>query len=327
MTHFFREKRVVVTGGAGFLGRVVVRKLGERGCPVVVVPRRASCDLTRWENIVGLLADARPDIVLHLAGVVDNPAGQGNAAACFYENVMIGVQLMEAARQRGVQKMVCVGTAGSYPQHAPVPYREEDFWNGYPDPSRAAYAVAKKVLLTQAQAYRQQYGFDAIYLVPTNLFGPGDNFDPATSYVIPALVRRFLEAVRNGDREVVCWGSGKATRDFLYVDDCAEAILLATEFYDDPEPVNLGSGQEILIGELTQHIADLAGYSGRIVWDCARPDGPAARRLEVSRAERGFGFRAQTDFREGLRRTVDWYRGQLSWRPQNGRGEVNAQRI
>ncbi len=326
MTEFFAEKRVVVTGGAGFLGRWVVEQLRRRSCAQVLVPRRTSCDLLRGENIVSLLKEARPEILLHLAAVVDNPIGQGDAAACFYQNVMMSVPLMEAARRHGVKKMVCLGSASSYPQNAPVPHREEDFWSGYPDESRAAYAMAKKMTLVQAQAFRRQYGFDCIYLIPTNLFGPGDNFDPQTSYVIPALIQKFCQAASENDSEVVLWGSGKATRDFLFVEDCARGILLAVEHYSGKDPVNLGSGRELGIGELAQCIARVVGYSGRILWDLSKADGPPQRRLDVSRAEREFGFRARKDFLEALRETVAWYQATLFSAQQRDRGEVYAQR-
>ena len=308
MSGFFADKQVVVAGGAGFLGRWVVSKLQQRGCTSVVVPRQATCDLRKWENVCRLLDQAQPHLVIHLAAVVDNPVGQGNAAACFYDNVLMSLQLLEAARQRGVKKMVCLGTASSYPKNAPVPYREEDLWNGYPDESRAPYALAKKLVLVQVQAYRQQYGFNCIYLIPTNLFGPGDNFEPQTCYVIPALIRKLSNAARNGDHEVVLWGSGNATRDFLFVEDCAEAISLAVELYNDSEPVNLGSGREIAIRDLARSIARLVGYSGRITWDRSKPNGLAQRRLDVSRAERAFGFRARKDFLTGLKETIAWYR-------------------
>jgi len=312
MTSFFADKRVVVTGGAGFLGSCVVKKLRERGCASITVPRRATCDLTRWENITRLLDQASPHIVIHLAGVVDNPVGGGNTAAAFYKNLMMGVQLMEAARQRGVEKMVCLGTASSYPKLAPTPLREEELWNGYPDETRAPYGIAKKILLVQSKVYRQQYAFNCIYLIPANLFGPGDNFDPHTSYVIPALIRKFFDAVRNGDREIVCWGSGSSTRDFLFVDDCAEAILLATERYNDGEAINVGTGFEISIRDLAYHIGRQLGFSGQIVWDTSKPDGQPRRRLDGSRAERAFGFRPRTDFFEGLRKTIDWYRAKIA---------------
>lgn len=317
MTSFFADKRVVVTGGAGFLGSYVVKKLRERGCTSIVVPRRATCDLTKWEKVSLLLDRASPHIVIHLAGVVDNPPGCGNGAAAFYENLMMGVQLMEAARQRGVEKMVCLGTASAYPKLAPTPFREEDLWNGYPDETRAAYGMAKKILLVQAKVYRQQYGFKCIYLIPANLFGPGDNFDARTSYVIPALIRRFCDAVRNGDRKIVCWGSGSSTRDFLFVEDCAEAILLATERYDESEAVNVGTGFEISIRDLAHHIGRYVGFSGEITWDTSKPDGQPRRRLDGSRAEQAFGFRARTDFLDGLRKTIDWYRSKIVQEEKN----------
>jgi len=267
--------------------------------------------LTRWENISRLFDETRPQIVIHLAGIIDDRVTRCHAARSFYENLMMGAQLIEACRQHNVKKFVCIGTATSYPKIVPLPFREEDFWSGYPDELRAPYSMAKKTLLVQLQIYRQQYGFNGIYLIPTNLYGPGDNFSPLTGHVIPALIVRFLAARSRGDREVVCWGSGSPTRDFLFVEDCAEAIVLATERYNDREPVNLGSGVEISIRDLANHIARLVGFSGKIVWDTAKPDGQARELLEISRAERAFGFRPRKEFLAGLRETIDWYRKAL----------------
>lgn len=300
-----------MTGGVGFLGSYVVKKLEQRGCASIAVPRRLDCDLTRWENISRLFNETRPQIVIHLAGIIDDRVTRCHAARSFYENLMMGAQLIEACKQHTVEKFVCIGTATSYPKIAPLPFREEDFWNGYPDEIRAPYSMAKKTLLVQLQIYRQQYGFSGIYLIPTNLYGPGDNFNPLTGHVIPALIVKFLAARSRGDREVVCWGSGSPTRDFLFVEDCAEAIVLATERYNDREPVNLGSGVEISIRDLANHIARLVGFSGKIFWDTAKPDGQPRELLEISRAERAFGFRPRKDLLAGLKETIDWYRQAL----------------
>lgn len=306
------DKRIVVTGGGGFLGRYVVRTLLERGCKEVVVPRRSDYDLTREGVVEQLYRDVRPQVVIHLAAVV---GGIGvnclNPGRFFYENLVMGSLLMEYARQARVEKFVAIGTICAYPKYTPVPFREEDLWNGYPEETNAPYGLAKKMLLVQGQAYRQQYGFNAIHLLPVNLYGPGDNFDPETSHVIPALIRKCLEAVKRGDPEIVCWGDGAPTREFLYVEDCAEAIVSATEKYDEPDPVNVGAGFEISIKELVELIAELTGFQGRVVWDTSKPSGQPRRSLDTSRAWEAFGFRARTPFREGLERTVAWYRSQL----------------
>jgi GDP-L-fucose synthase len=300
-------RRIVVTGGAGFLGQHVIGVLRRRGCDRVIVPRRHECDLTQEVAVAQLYRDMRPDLVIHLAAVVGGiGANRANPGGFFYKNLMMGLLLMEHARRAGVEKFVAVGTICAYPKHAPVPFREEQLWNGYPEETNAPYGLAKKMLLVQAQAYRQQYGFNAIYLLPVNLYGPGDHDDPETSHVIPALIRKCLEARESSAAEIVCWGDGSPTREFLYVEDCAEAIVLAAERYDRAEAVNVGAGFEISIRELAHLIAELTGFRGRIVWDTSKPNGQPRRCLDVSRAERAFGFRAWTPFREGLVRTVAW---------------------
>jgi GDP-L-fucose synthase len=306
---FWDEKRVLVTGGAGFLGSSLVRALERHGLPGenIRVPRSRDLDLRRWENCVTAVEGV--DIVIHLAAKVGGIGyNMANPGSLFYDNAVMGIQLMEAARQAGVAKFVAVGTICAYPKFTPVPFREEDLWNGYPEETNAPYGLAKKMLLVQARAYRQQYGFNAIYLLPVNLYGPGDNFDPASSHVIPALIRKFVEAVDEGAESVEVWGTGAASREFLYVDDAAEGIALAAERYDKPDPVNLGAGFEITIRDLATLIADLTGFTGEIVRDTAKPDGQPRRCLAVSRAEREFGFRAKVDLREGLERTIAWYR-------------------
>ena len=309
MTGFWPGKRVVVTGGAGFLGTCVVDTLVERGCPAPFVPRSREYDLRREADIVRMLETARPDVVIHLAAVVGGiGANRENPGRFFYDNLMMGAQLIEQARLRGAAKLVAVGTVCSYPKFAPVPFREEELWNGYPEETNAPYGLAKKMLLVQSQAYRQQYGFNSIFLLPVNLYGPGDNFDPRTSHVIPALIKKCVDAAEAGLDELVVWGTGSATREFLYVEDAAEAIVLAAERYDGAEPVNLGAGQEISIRDLVDLIAGLSGFTGRITWDASKPDGQPRRRLDTSRAQASFGFVARTPFMEGLRRTVEWYR-------------------
>jgi GDP-L-fucose synthase len=300
----------MVTGGAGFLGRRVVAELEDAGA-TTFVPRSADHDLTIAANVDRALADARPEVVVHLAAVVGGiGANRMHPGRFFYENAVMGIELMERSRRAGVERLVVVGTVCAYPKHTPTPFREEALWDGYPEETNAAYGLAKKMLLVQAQAYRAEYGFDAIYLLPANLYGPGDNVDPETSHVIPALIRRFVEARESEAPEVVLWGTGSPTREFLYVDDAAHGIRLATERYEGPEPVNLGSGQEISIRDLATKVAGIVGYQGRIGWDPSMPDGQPRRALDTSRAEAAFGFRAEVDLDEGLRRTVDWYREQ-----------------
>lgn len=302
------SKRVMVTGGAGFLGSYVVAGLRERGCTNIFVPRSAEYDLRQMSAIKRALGDNQPHIVIHLAAIVGGiGANKARPGEFFYDNLIMGVQLMEEARQRSVEKFVAVGTVCAYPKFTPVPFRENDLWNGYPEETNAPYGLAKKMLLVQAQAYRAQYSFNAIYLLPTNLYGPGDKFAPEISHVVPALIRKCVEAIERGEDEIVVWGDGTPTREFLYIEDAAEGILLATERYDGSDPVNLGSGFEISIRELTETIARYTGFNGRIVWDTSKPNGQPRRRLDTSKAEKLFGFRAKVDFSEGLRRTVDGY--------------------
>lgn len=301
--------RIVVTGGSGFLGGAVVGALERRGCRDVLVPRKAQYDLTNEPAVERMYSDLRPQVVIHLAAVVGGiGANRASPGRFFYDNVMMGALTLEHARRSGVQKFVGVGTICAYPKLAPIPFREDDLWNGYPEETNAPYGIAKKMLLVQGQAYRAQYGFNAIHLLPVNLYGPGDNFDPASSHVIPALIRKCVEAADADAPEVICWGTGNATREFLYVDDCADAIVSATERYDGAEPVNVGAGFEIRIRDLAALIAELTGFRGRLVFDPSKPDGQPRRSLDVSRALDAFGFRATTDFRDGLRRTIDWYR-------------------
>lgn len=333
--NYWMDKRVIVTGGAGFLGSFVVMKLIQRGAVDVLVPRIEHYDFTDRDSINQMLIDAMlpldrrpahliPDgftpvvkpelkpadlVILHLAAHVGGiGANRERPAEFFYDNLMMGVQLMHQAWQRGVGKFVAIGTVCAYPKFTPVPFKEDDLWNGYPEETNAPYGLAKKMLLVQAQAYRQQYGFNAIFLLPVNLYGPGDNFNPISSHVIPALIRKCLEGQERGEKEIVVWGDGSQTREFLYVEDAAEGILLASEQYNDSEPVNLGSGYEISIKDLTGTIARLTGYQGKVVWDTSKPNGQPRRGLDVTRAEKYFGFHAGMDFEEGLRRTIDWYR-------------------
>ncbi len=308
---FWQGKRVCVTGGAGFLGQFVQKKLRERGVPQerIFVPHYPEYDLVKPEDVRRVLDDSRPDVIIHLAAHVGGiGANREHPAEFFYDNLMMGVQLMHEAWKQGVGKFVAIGTVCAYPKFTPVPFKEDDLWNGYPEETNAPYGLAKKMLLVMAQAYRQQYGFNAIFLLPVNLYGPGDNFDLQSSHVIPAMIRKFIEAEEAGRNEVVLWGDGSPTREFLYVEDAAEGIVRATEAYDGADPVNLGSGYEIRIRDLAELIARLTGYSGTIVWDTTKPNGQPRRALDTSRAERYFGFRARTNFEEGLKKTIEWYR-------------------
>jgi GDP-L-fucose synthase len=306
---FWTDRRFLVTGGAGFLGSHVVKQMRERGAAHVFVPRSAEYNLTKEEAIIRLFKETKPEIIIHLAAVVGGiGANRENPGRFFYDNLIMGAQLMEQARLFGVKIFVAVGTICSYPKHTAVPFKEETLWDGYPEETNAPYGLAKKMMLVQSQAYRQQYGFHSIFLLPVNLYGPGDNFDPKSSHVIPALIKKCVDAIRRREREIVVWGNGKATREFLYVEDCAEAILLATERYDKEDPVNIGAGFEISIKELAELIIELTGFQGGMIWDATKPDGQPRRMLDTTRAFQEFGFKAKTHFREGLKKTIDWYR-------------------
>lgn len=304
-----KKKRIVVTGGTGFLGKFVVEKLRAMGCKNIFVPKSQDYNLIEREDVKRVYQDGKPDIVIHLAAVVGGiGANSENPGKFFYENLMIGVQLIEEGRLYGIEKFVCIGTICAYPKFTPVPFKEENLWNGYPEETNAPYGIAKKVPLVQLRAYRQQYGFNGIYLLPVNLYGPNDNFDPRTSHVIPALIKKCFDTIREGKDEIVIWGTGNATREFLYVEDCAEGIVLATERYDGDNPVNLGAGFEISIKDLANKIIQITGFKGKVIWDRTKPDGQPRRMLDTTRGEEYFGFKAKTSLDEGLERTIPWYK-------------------
>ena len=306
---FWKNRKVCVTGGAGFLGSFVTAKLKERGAKEIFIPHIENYNLIEPEGVIRMLDDSRPDVVIHLAAHVGGiGANRMHPAEFFYDNLMMGVQLMHQAWKRNVEKFVAIGTVCAYPKFTQVPFREEELWNGYPEETNAPYGLAKKMLLVQSQAYRQQYGYNSIFLLPVNLYGPGDNFNPESSHVIPALIRKCLEANDNRAGSIEVWGDGSPTREFLYVEDAAEGILLAAEKYNDSEPVNLGSGKEISIKGLVELIQHLTGFEGKMVFDTSKPNGQPRRALDTARAEKLFGFRAKTDFKEGLKKTIDWYK-------------------
>jgi GDP-L-fucose synthase len=309
MSNFFEDRRVVVTGGAGFLGRYIVKGLEKRGCKNILVPKIEDYDLVNMAEVVRMYDDMKPEIVIHLAAVVGGiGANREHPGEFFYKNLMMGVQLIEQARIHKIEKFVAIGTICAYPKFTPVPFKEEDLWNGYPEETNAPYGLAKKMLLVQSQAYRAEYGFNSLFLLPVNLYGPGDNFDPKSSHVIPALIKKCVDAIESGADHIVCWGTGKVSREFIYVSDAAEGILLATEHYNGAEPVNIGAGFEITIKELVEKIVKITGFKGEIRWDSSKPDGQPRRRLDVSRAKDYFGFEAKISFDEGLKETVKWYR-------------------
>jgi GDP-L-fucose synthase len=313
-----RDRRITVTGGAGFLGSFLIEQLRARGCEQISVPTIEEYDLTRQEDVERVFADQRPEVVFHLAAEVGGiGANRDNPGRYFYANAIMGINMIEAARVHGVEKFIQVGTICAYPKFAPVPFKETDLWCGYPEETNAPYGVAKKSLLVMLQAYRDQYGFNGIYLLPVNLYGPRDNFHLHTSHVIPALIRKCVEAVEAGQTEIEAWGTGNATREFFYVEDCAEGLILAAERYDGPEPVNLGRGEEVSIKKLLETIAELTGFGGTIRWDTSKPDGQPRRCLETTRARKRFGFTAKTALRTGLARTIDWYRANRhTWQRQ-----------
>jgi GDP-L-fucose synthase len=304
----FPYKRVVVTGGAGFLGRFVVDRLKDHSGIEIAVPRSREYNLVDGAEVVRLFNDTKPDLVIHLAAVVGGIGyNKENPGRFLYENLMMGTQLIEQARLHGVKKFVALGTVCAYPKFTPAPFKEDDLWNGYPEETNAPYGLAKKMMLAQVQAYREQYGFNGIFLLPANLYGPGDNFDLETSHVIPALIRKCVTARRNNLPSIEAWGSGEVSREFLYVEDCADGILRAARLYNESEPVNLGNGREVFIKDLVHLIADLTGFKGEIRWQPSRPDGQPRRQLDVSRAQEKFGFQATTSLEDGLRRTIEWY--------------------
>ena len=308
MSGFFEDRRIVVTGGGGFLGGFILEGLRKRGCKNILVPRIEDYDLVNLEDVLRMYYDMKPDIVVHLAAVVGGiGANREHPGEFFYKNLMMGVQLIEQGRVRDIEKFVAIGTICAYPKFTPVPFKEEKLWDGYPEETNAPYGLAKKMLLVQSQAYRAEYGFNSIFLLPVNLYGPGDNFEPSSSHVIPALIKKCVDAMDAGADHIKCWGTGRVSREFIYVADAAEGILLATEHYNGEEPVNIGAGFEITIKDLAEKIAKLTGFEGEIRWDASRPDGQPRRRLDVSRAKEYFGFEATTSFEQGLKETIGWY--------------------
>ena len=313
MSGFFEDRRIVVTGGAGFLGGYILEGLRKRGCEDILVPKIEDYDLVNLEDVMGMFDNMKPDIVIHLAAVVGGiGANREHPGEFFYKNLMMGVQLIEQGRVRAIEKFVAIGTICAYPKFTPVPFKEAELWNGYPEETNAPYGLAKKMLLVQSQAYRAEYGFNSIFLLPVNLYGPGDNFDPASSHVIPALIKKCVDAIEAGADHIDCWGTGRVSREFIYAADAAEGILLATEHYNGDEPVNIGAGFEITIKDLAEKIAELTGFEGELRWDSSKPDGQPRRCLDTSRAKEYFGFEARTDFDEGLEATIKWYREQLA---------------
>ncbi len=315
MSDFFRKRRIVVTGGDGFLGSYVIEGLRKRGCENILVPKIEDYDLVKMEDVRRMYDDMKPDIVIHLAAVVGGiGANLEHPGEFFYKNLMMGVQLIEEGRLRGIEKFVAIGTICAYPKFTPVPFKEDDIWNGYPEETNAPYGLAKKMLLVQSQAYRAEYGFNSIFLLPVNLYGPGDNFNPKSSHVIPAIIKKCVDAIESGTDFIECWGTGNASREFIYAADAAEGILLATELYNGPEPVNVGAGFEIKIKDLVEKIVKLTGFEGEIRWDTSKPDGQPRRCLDTSRAKKLFGFEAKTPFDVGLKNTIEWYRQNLAKR-------------
>jgi GDP-L-fucose synthase len=309
MSSFFEDRRIVVTGGAGFLGSYVIEGLQRRGCKNILVPKIEDYDLVQMDNIVRMYSDMKPDIVIHLAAVVGGiGANREHPGEFFYKNLMMGVQLIEQGRLNNIEKFVAIGTICAYPKYTPVPFMEEDLWEGYPEETNAPYGLAKKMLLVQSQSYRAEYGFNSIFLLPVNLYGPGDNFDPASSHVIPALIKKCVDAIESGADHIDCWGTGNVSREFIYTSDAAEGILLATEHYNGAEPVNIGAGFEITVKELAEKIVRLTGFGGEIRWDPSKPDGQPRRCLDTSRAKKLFGFEAQMKFEDGLKAIIEWYK-------------------